>query len=586
MTVRRTIARLGPLRGGAIAVALGWSFVPIALLAYHTLVHGGVLSGSDGPLAGADQLFYMDSIRQSAQHVLIGDNFALALGQRVFLNPLYLVAGVVWLIGVPLQAAFWSLNLLAAPALALGTVAVAGRALPPGRGRVAAVAIALFYFSPVLPLLRWTGTGSALTHYALLIPTGESMPAWQLWGYPHAGVTTGALAASLLAMVTLAIRLRAPGRKLVDVRRLLIATSLAGCLVGWLHPWQGATLIGVSIVLAIDTRSRRVAAALAVPALATGAPMVYEYILSRTDAAWRVDSIQNAAGHDPLWMLLAALLPLAIPAAFGVRALAAGPLRTVLIAWPVTGLVVYYATDQFPYHALQGLSIPMAVLAVAGWQRYARGRPVALSYAAVLAATAITVPGAIYELQTFHDSERTGAAPYWFTPPDHAALAYLDRLKAPGAVLATQYLGLAVPAFTGRRTWVGDYTWTPQFTVRAVLAEQLMAGELSPAQARRVVESVGARYVLTDCATPAPLLGRWLGPLVVSRRSFGCATVYELRPVASARSSSRSSAAWNPASVNRAAVAAPPTRILSRTPGSSARRAAALARPPASPGSN
>ena len=63
---------------------------------------------------------------------------------------------------------------------------------------------------------------------------------------------------------------------------------------------------------------------------------------------------------------------------------------------------------------------------------------------------AITVPGAIYELQTFHDSERTGAAPYWFTPGEHAALAYLDRLKAPGAVLARQYLGMAVPAFTGR----------------------------------------------------------------------------------------------------------------------------------------
>lgn len=56
------MAQLGPLRAGAIALTLGWAFVPIALLVYHTLVHGGVLSGSDGPLAGADQLFYMGAV--------------------------------------------------------------------------------------------------------------------------------------------------------------------------------------------------------------------------------------------------------------------------------------------------------------------------------------------------------------------------------------------------------------------------------------------------------------------------------------------------------------------------------------------
>ena len=585
MRVRRAIVGLGALRAGAIAAALAWSFVPIALLVYHTLVHGGVLSGSDGPLAGADQLFYMDSIRQSAEHVLITDHFALATGEPVFLNPLYLLAGLVWLIGVPLQAAFWALNLLAAPALALGAVAVAVRALPPGKGRVAAVAVALFYFSPVLPLLRWTGTGSATTHYALLLPTGESMPAWQLWGYPHAGVTTGALAAALLGMVTLATKLRVPRSRVTETRRLLIAVSLAGCLVGWLHPWQGATLIAVAIVLAIEGRSRRVALALAVPAAAAGGPMLYEYILTRTDAAWRIDSIQNAAPHDPLWMLLAALLPLAIPAIAGVRALAAGPLRTMLIAWPVTAVIVYYATDQFPYHALEGISLPMAVLAVAGWQRYVPAGKVVRLWAAALATAVLTIPGIIYELQTFRDSERSGAAPYWFTPGDHAALAYLDHLGVHGGVLARQYLGMAVPAFTGRRTWVGDYTWTPQFIYRAELAEELMGGELTPPEARRVVEAVGARFVLTDCAKRAPL-ARWLGALVADERRFGCATVYELRPPSSAPRSSLSSAAWNSSSVNRAAVAAPLARSFARSEASSASRMHAAARPSASPGSN
>jgi hypothetical protein len=524
----------------------------------------------------------MDSIRQSAQHLLITDHFGLAIGQPVFLNPLYLLGGLVWLIGVPIQAAFWSLNLVAAPALALGAVAVASRALPPGRGRIAAVAIALFYFSPVLPLLRWTGTGSAGTHYALLLPTGESMPAWQLWGYPHAGVTTGALAAALLGMATLSTRLGSATGRVGESRRLIGAIALAGCLVGWLHPWQGATLIAVAIVLAIDGRSARLALGLVGPVVATGAPMLYEYILSRTDAAWHVDSVQNAAVRDPLWMLLAALLPLAVPAALGIRALRPGPLRTMLIAWPVIGVVIYYATNQFPYHALQGISLPMSVLAVAAWQRYGQGRGFAKPVVAVLATAVITVPGVVYELQTFRDSERSGAAPYWFTPGERAALAYLDRSGASGGVLARQYIGMAVPAFTGRRTWVGDYTWTPQFAVRAALIEELMSGRLPPAEARGVVEAVGARFVLTDCAKPAPI-GSWLGPLVDSKRTFGCAAVYELRQAAS---SSPERAAWNRPSVKRAAVAAPPALSASRKPASAASRRTAAARPSASRGSN
>ncbi len=580
MRTPRALAGASGLRIAAIAVALGWSFVPIALLAYHTLAHGGVLTGSDGPLAGADQLFYMDSIRQSAQHLLITDHFGLSIGQPVFLNPLYLLGGLVWLIGVPIQAAFWSLNLVAAPALALGAVAVANRALPPGAGRIAAVAIALFYFSPVLPFLRWTGTGSAGTHYALLLPTGETTPAWQLWGYPHAGVTTGALAGALLGMVTLSARLRTAG--IGDSSRLIAGIAFAGCLVGWLHPWQGATLIAVAIVLAIDGRSVRLALGLLGPVLATGAPMLYEYILSRTDAAWHVDSVQNAAVHDPLWMLLAALLPLAIPAAMGIRSIRPGPLRTMLIAWPVIGVVIYYATNQFPYHALQGISLPLSVLAVAAWQRHGRGRPLAHPLVAALAIAVITVPGIVYELQTFRDSERSGAAPYWLAPGEREALAYLDRSSASGGVLARQYIAMAVPAFTGRRTWVGDYTWTPQFTFRATLVEELMGGRLPAAAARRILEAVGARFVLTDCAKPAPI-ETWLGPLVLSKRTFGCAAVYELRQTAN---SSRSSAAWNRASVKRAAVSAPPARTASRSVASSASRRTTAAKPAASPGSN
>jgi hypothetical protein len=244
------------------------------------------------------------------------------------------------------------------------------------------------------------------------------------------------------------------------------------------------------------------------------------------DAAWHVDSVRNAVGQGPLWTLLVALVPLAVPAAFGVRAMPRGPLKVVLVAWPVAALVVYFGTSQFPYHALQGISLPLAVLAVAGWQQLRAPRAAALG---LLLAAVVTVPGAVYEVRTFRDSERAHVAPYWFSAGERAALRYLEANPTPGGVIARQYLGTAVPAFTGRRTWVGEWTWTPQYGKRTILTELLMDDRLAPARARELVSSTGARFALTDCRAPAPL-GRSLGPLVVSKRTFGCAAVYELRP--------------------------------------------------------
>ena len=87
---------------------------------------------------------------------------------------------------------------------------------------------------------------------------------------------------------------------------------------------------------------------------------------------------------------------------------------------------------------------------------------------------------------------------------------------------------MAVPAFTGRRTWVGEFSWTPDFVQRVDEAEELFQGRMAPVEARRLVASVGARYALKDCGARADL-SRLLGPLVVSSARFGCATVYALR---------------------------------------------------------
>jgi hypothetical protein len=108
-----------------------------------------------------------------------------------------------------------------------------------------------------------------------------------------------------------------------------------------------------------------------------------------------------------------------------------------------------------------------------------------------------------------------------------AALAWLDRAPGPGGVLTRAYLGTAVPALTGRSTWVGNQFWTPEFFPRAAEAAELFAG-MSAGQAQRFVRRTGARFVLADCRSSPDVAAR-LGAMIRGDVRFGCAHVLEVR---------------------------------------------------------
>jgi hypothetical protein len=279
----------------------------------------------------------------------------------------------------------------------------------------------------------------------------------------------------------------------------------------------------VSASLLVNGAARRRVRTLAVPVAAAAAPIAYEWVLTRADAAWRINADQTSAGRVPWWMLVVTLLPLAALAFLGVRGTAPGPLRIVLVSWPLAALGLYLFGPGFRYHALNGITIPLAVLAVIGWRRIPRRG----AWLGAAAAVAVSAPAAAFEITTFRDSERAQFTPYWFTSGEHAALRSLERNATPGGVLARYYMGMAVPAFTGRRTWVGSVFWTPHFAQRSVQAEQLFRGELPQGAAQALVRQTGARFVLQDCR--AADVGHLLGPLVATTQRFGCAAVYEVR---------------------------------------------------------
>jgi hypothetical protein len=174
------------------------------------------------------------------------------------------------------------------------------------------------------------------------------------------------------------------------------------------------------------------------------------------------------------------------------------------------------------------MSLPLAVLAVAGaselrpggWWRE-RARWVAVSLVLLLGI------GVADRLDQVRREVHLGGQPYFLHQGEKDALAYLERLPRPGGVLAPNYAGLVVPYQTGRETWVGQISWTPDFHRRVARANALFAGRLRRAAAVRLVRRSAARFLFSDCLERADL-SALLRPYLTSVRRFDCATVYQV----------------------------------------------------------
>lgn len=534
---RAVIARRRPEILAAVVLTV-WAVLPIVLLAIIWR-DGGVLTGSDGALPGADQLFYLSVARESGEHVLFGDRFDLGVVDRVGLQPMYLVSGLLGQLGLDLRAAVWLWKPVAAAVLVGGFGAYVRRFELGRAGTVAALVLALAYFSPALPVLDWTGALEPFQKFLALLVSGELMPAWQLWGYAHAAIALGLMALAVIA-VEWALTAEDPRARM----RAAGGAALAGAFVALMHPWQGATLALIFAGTAAweltagrqhagptgdvaAARDRGRLLALAVPLAAIAVVLAYLLIVSHTDPHWEADSRQSEAPRFGIGYLLMGFAPLAALAALGVTRRPDSVRERMLLLWPLAAFAVYLIVANSRFHAFQGMSLPLAVLAVRGWQRLRAPRALG-----AVAVAAVTLPGFAYAVDRLRDSVELDRSPYVLERDEARALDYLDDRPGPGGVLAPTSIGMSVPAHAGRGTWVGHFAWTPDFHSRDDRAEALFAGRMPPADARALVRATGARFLLADCDHPGDLRPL-LAPLHPRVRRFGCATVYEVRPIAS-----------------------------------------------------
>ena len=519
-----------------LAAFAAMSVCILAALATRPLAMTGAESG-----VVADQLQYFAWIRVAGEDLVIRNVWDIdPEGTSYFVHPGFLVSGLIHQLGLSIPLSYHILwKPVAVLVVFFGFRAYVARLLPSRGAQAAALAIALFYISPLAAAVDLLSIGDLDFRKELRFLAGEAFPGVYIWGYFMTAIAVG-----LVPLVLLAAERgrdpehRPPGR---TARRYLFLAALGALIVSWLQPWQGVALIAtVVIVDFLQARAGRMSLRAVVArsgplAVAASLPLLYYWLLERVDPAWEIAGHANRKfelGWPPsVWLL--GLLPLALPAVLAYRLPARSwqDLAVRVLPFAMVGeyfLITVSEVGTFPFHSLQGLSLPLAILAVAGaaelrrpdWWA-ARARWVAVGLALLLGL------GVADRLNQIRIEVHNGGQPYLIHPGEQQAFDYLEELDRSGGVLAPIYAGLMVPYQTGRETWVGQVSWTPNYRRRVDRAEALFDGRLDRDRAAELVARSGAGFLLADCLDRADL-SRVLRPYLTSVKRFGCASVYEV----------------------------------------------------------
>ena len=518
---RSASVRILTVGAGEIAAGLGLAAVAAFTLVIPLLAvspPGGHFAGSDGPFV-ADQLQYISWIRDEGLHALASNRLDLAPSAHVFLHPMFAISGLLWRLGLDIRLAYIAWTPVALATLLCGFALYVQRLVRGRPAQAAALALALFAVSPTAAFLSWTNHAAS----AATIAAGEMSPAFHLWGYLPTALAVGLMPLVLLGCERLVVGgMRGRGRAL---------TIAAAALVSWLHPWQGETLLLILGGLLLWAHGRGLRA-LALPMAALAGPLGYYALLGATDGAWHLASAFDTAQHFSTLGTLAAVVPLLLLALPGVRRPGADFQERALVAWVVAALaLVYLVRPPFVVHALEGISLPLAILGVRGFQRVTTrfGAPAAgVAVTALVAIVLLTLPGDLVLGQGYLSLVRAGDQAFVLTADEERALHYLDTAPQQGGVLSRQYLGATVPAFTNRATWVGHPTWTPDYPARVRVAEELFT-TTDPGRPSEIVGNSGAAFVLADCRAPTRNLAV-LTALSAEVARFGCAYVFRVDP--------------------------------------------------------
>jgi hypothetical protein len=199
--------------------------------------------------------------------------------------------------------------------------------------------------------------------------------------------------------------------------------------------------------------------------------------------------------------------------------------RLLLLIWPPLGLLLAYAPVNVQRRLLEGVIVPLSILAALGVWRLLGERPASgkaagwrLRQIGLAALIMLCFPSTVLLLA---GGALTAARPAWpiYHPADEIeALRWLDQHAPPDSlVLATFESGNVIPAYAGVRVYVGHGPETLRATLKRQQAQAFFLGGMTNGTRRALLREAGIDYVwigppeqLSACSATcfnAPLLG-------------------------------------------------------------------------------
>lgn len=378
-----------------------WSIAPLVYLLARAAHDGTSITGADSALAPADQLRYFGWIVNASRHFLAANPAPRVPGPRVYLNPVIVLSGALHRLGVGAATSYLLWLPAATVTLVLGYWALIRRALADRGAQVAALVLALFYLSPLSPLLDWGQIIDRVRADHLIRVSGHTAAYWQTWGHLVAALGLG-LAGLFAAGL---VRLADNGEEARP--QLVAAVAVTGLLAAWLYPWVGIALLAVVAACAVRRWRPDLCVILAI---ALAVPLAYYAALALTRPEWGLSGIRTVFAASPAWAVAATVLPLAVPAGLAVGPRSRNRSTDGALVWWLAGAVVGFIllSSKTRLGMIDAAVLPAAILAVRGWRRLRLPR-----WAGIVALALMTLPGMAYAASTFHDDVNSRATTYF-----------------------------------------------------------------------------------------------------------------------------------------------------------------------------
>ena len=296
-------------------------------------------------------------------------------------------------------------------------------------------------------------------------------------------------------------------------RRALLAGALwAGMSV--IIPFDAA-LLGVLIaawLLALWIAQRHFPLAELRLAAVAGAPpltlLLYDAWLFTQNPVFAIWARQNALPSPALGAYLMAYGLLLAFVAVGLAAVFRHPLtrrRALLVSWPLAALVMAYLPVGVQRRLLEGVIVPLGVLAAFGIWRLVGEPPEEgaglrlgwrLRQVGVSAVVMVLFGSAILLVGGGLLAARTPREPAFLPAGQVAALNWLREEAPPGSVvLATYETGNVIPAYAGVRVYIGHGPETVDARRKEAEARAFFLGGMTDDSRRALLDTAGADYV-------------------------------------------------------------------------------------------